>query len=117
MNETVVAGRVKRAVIGLDLLVTKNEVRCRFSWLCFLFSCSTLLNNLILGPDLIYYSRSCDIRMPACTHKMGCFEIIRLPYSLMAGSLERPHDLLVFLNSRITHTSLYPIPPVLKSEF
>ena len=78
MNETVVAGRVKRAVIGLDLLVTKNEVHCRFSWLCFLFSCSTLLHNLILGPDLIHYSRSCDIRMPACTHKMGCFEIIRL---------------------------------------
>lgn len=115
MNETVVAGRVKRAVIGLDLLVTKNEVCCRsFMALLSLFFFYSPQSHS--WPWLNYYPRSCDIKMPACTHKMGCIEIKRLPYSPMAGSLERRHDLLVFLNSCITHTSLYPIPPVLKSE-
>lgn len=104
MNETVVAGRVKRAVIGLDLLVTKNEVCCRsFMALLSLFFFYSPQSHS--WPWLNYYPRSCDIKMPACTHKMGCIEIKRLPYSPMAGSLERRHDLLVFLNSRITHTS------------
>lgn len=89
MNETVVAGRVKRAVIGLDLLITTNEV-CQY--LCHGFTSSSpfFLSFIISCLTLIEFTiQEGDIKMPGCTHKMGWIEIKRLPNSLISDSLER----------------------------